>query len=331
MQKFFTPMQPASIDSQQTCHSKTHIEFAVAPSACDGRFYFSDISSESDGDTVSDDNPETNIDPATNLVISHSPSSGVSAATIPTATATPTLHLVPAMRPLKCCKLDVPACLQCKMTSVRHLEALTEALDTIEKLLKAKKTQFVAGPNGLQVKQTQAVQAHLALMVRNARRAVNASEMAAESHGFAHVWEGCQVHSWTRRWMTNHTLPVSLMGCHAKVYSLLDDPDIVAELCAYIHSNKWAINPQKLANFSKNRLIPDESAKYVHDLIDHEMPHGLKQYMELKLFPCIHLKVGKGVSVVTAHWWLHREGFQYTTYKKGLYFDGHDRPDVLQY
>ena len=331
MRKFFTPTQPASVDSQQTCHSETHVEFAVAPSACDGRFYFSDISSESDGDTVSDDNPETNIDPATNLAISHSPSSGVSAAAIPTATATPTLHLVPATRPLKRCKLDVPARLQRKMTSVRRLEALTEALDAIEKLLKAKKTQFVAGPNGLQAKRTRAIQAHLALMVRNARRAVNASEMAAESHGFARVWGGRQVRSWTRRWVTNRTLPVSLMGCHAKVYSLLDDPDIAAELRAYIRSNKWAMNPQKLADFSKNRLIPDEAAKYVHDLIDHEMPHGLKQYMELELFPHIHLKVGKGVSVATARRWLRREGFQYTTYKKGLYFDGHDRPDVLQY
>lgn len=98
------------------------------------------------------------ISPTFHLAISHSPNSGVSAA-IPTATATPTLHLVPAMHPLKRCKLDVPARLQCKMTSVRRLEALTEALDTIEKLLKAKKTQFVAGPNGLQAKRTRAIQA----------------------------------------------------------------------------------------------------------------------------------------------------------------------------
>lgn len=137
--------------------------------------------------------------------------------------------------------------------------------------------------------------------------------------------------SWTRTWVTNRMLPVSLTGCHAKVYSLLDDPDIVAELCAYICLNKWATNPQKLANFSKNRLIPAEAVKYVHGLIDQEMPHGLKQYMELELFPCIHLNIGKGISVATACWWLHCEGLQYITYKKGLYFNGHDHPDVLQY
>ena len=49
------------------------------------------------------------------------------------------------------------------------------------------------------------------------------------------------------------------------------------------------------------------------------------------LFPHIHLKVGKGILLATARRWLHREGFQYISYKKGLYFDGHDCPDVIQY
>ena len=61
------------------------------------------------------------------------------------------------------------------------------------------------------------------------------------------------------------------------------------------------------------------------------MPHGLKKYMDLKLLPHIHMKVGQGISLSTAHCWLHLEGFQYTTHKKGLYFDGDDRPDVIEY
>ena len=53
--------------------------------------------------------------------------------------------------------------------------------------------------------------------------------------------------------------------------------------------------------------------------------------MELDLFPHIHLKVGKGISLATARRWLRHEGFRYTSYKKGLYFDGHNHPDVVQY
>jgi hypothetical protein len=33
----------------------------------------------------------------------------------------------------------------------------------------------------------------------------------------------------------------------------------------------------------------------------------------------------------TAHRWLHLEGFRYISHKKGLYFDGHNRPDVVAY
>ncbi|KAI0354345.1 hypothetical protein OH77DRAFT_1387414, partial [Trametes cingulata] len=58
---------------------------------------------------------------------------------------------------------------------------------------------------------------------------------------------------------------------------------------------------------------------------------GLKLYMELDLFPRIHLKVTRGISMRTARRWLHQEGFRYTMHHKGLYFDGHDRPDVVAY
>jgi hypothetical protein len=28
---------------------------------------------------------------------------------------------------------------------------------------------------------------------------------------------------------------------------------------------------------------------------------------------------------------MHKEGFQYISYAKGLYYDGHNRPDVVEY
>jgi hypothetical protein len=61
------------------------------------------------------------------------------------------------------------------------------------------------------------------------------------------------------------------------------------------------------------------------------MPCGLKQYTEVELFPRIHLKIGRGISLATACRWLRIEGFRYISHKKGLYFDGHDRPDVISY
>ena len=95
------------------------------------------------------------------------------------------------------------------------------------------------------------------------------------------------------------------MGKHSKVFSLLNDPAVATELHAYVRSKKWAIDPKKLAQFSQNKLIPDIAKTYLQQITHDEMPQGIKKYLELELFPHIHLKVGKGISLSTAHCWLH--------------------------
>jgi hypothetical protein len=91
------------------------------------------------------------------------------------------------------------------------------------------------------------------------------------------------------------------------------------------------MNPQKLSNFMKNKLLPDESKKYLHHIVKVEMPTGLKKYLELELFPCIQIKVSRGISLHTACCWLHKKGFKYTVHKKALYFDGHEHKNVIAY
>jgi len=61
------------------------------------------------------------------------------------------------------------------------------------------------------------------------------------------------------------------------------------------------------------------------------MPQGLKKYMELELFPHIHMKFGKGISLSTACQWLQCKGFKYTVHKKVIYYDGRDHPDVVKH
>ncbi|KAF8968296.1 hypothetical protein BDZ97DRAFT_1755345 [Flammula alnicola] len=71
---------------------------------------------------------------------------------------------------------------------------------------------------------------------------------------------------------------------HIKSLSLLEDPAIRAELHSFVHSNTWAINPAKLAEFSQKTMIPAAAEKYLrHIVVDEEMPRGLKKYLELEL------------------------------------------------
>ena len=132
--------------------------------------------------------------------------------------------------------------------------------------------------------------------------------------------------------MVHHELPTLDRGRHVEVKSLLEDPSICAEMRNYLCSHKWATNPKKFADFTEQKLFPAEAEKYAEHIIDKEMPHHLKKYLEVDLFPWIQMKVGKGISISTAHQWMECQGFHYTKYKKGLYVnDGHECPDVVYY
>jgi hypothetical protein len=228
-------------------------------------------------------------------------------------------------------KLDIPSrTARILAREARQLE-LRKGLESIQKLINSKRTKFAVGCNGLQAYRARAVQSYLHMVVENKRHAIEASERAAESQGFAAKWGGRLVRRWAQEWLQNRTLPSSRKGRHKKGFSLLDDANICAELRSYLRSNKWSMDPEKLAAFSQNTMVPAVADKYLRNIITSEMPRGLKKYMDVELFPRIHLKVGRGISLRTARRWLHREGFRYTQHKKALYYDGHDRPDVLQY
>ena len=74
----------------------------------------------------------------------------------------------------------------------------------------------------------------LALVVNNRQHFVDASQCAAKTHGFAMAWGSQKLHSWIRHWMKTRELPKSIKGQHAKVFSILSNPTIAAELRAYV-------------------------------------------------------------------------------------------------
>ena len=50
------------------------------------------------------------------------------------------------------------------------------------------------------------------------------------------------------------------------------------------------------------------------------------------IIPALGLDLGKTtISENCARWWLKKLGYELTTVKKGIYVDGHERPDVVEY
>ena len=60
-------------------------------------------------------------------------------------------------------------------------------------------------------------------------------------------------------------------------------------------------------------------------------PHLVKQYLEEKVLPDLGFNTPQTISIQTARRWMHHFGFMYKRYQKGIYVDGHERPDVVTY
>jgi len=226
--------------------------------------------------------------------------SGQESSTMLTASDTD-LFRVHAPPLLKRQKLDVSVKTAQLQAKTKRYDKLADALTAIEKLIASNKTKiFAGGQNGLQAYRAHAIQSCLQMVVQNKRKLIVASQQAAESQNFAEAWGGRQVRSWVRAWIMSRSLPISQQGHHVKLHTLLSDPTICAELRSYVWSNKWSMDPAKLAEFTQNKLIPDAAERSVHQVVNVEMPNGLKRYLELELFPWVTLKVGKGISFCTA-------------------------------
>jgi len=332
MRQFLTPKPKANpINTQQTSVGLGHIAEATASlnapkvaAHLENNDIFTGYLSD-----LSDDLPQ--LEDEVNVIVIDSDDEDPALTSDQIPSAIPPIFHIRKPPPLKRRRLDVPSRVARQKAREERRTILQRGLLDIEKVIASTKTKFVSGREGLQAYRARAIQSYLFMVVKNGRRGIDASERAAEAQGFARKWGGRLVRQWVRRWLTVRALPKSSRGRHTKSYSLLDDPAIRAELCSYLRSNKWAMNPAKLAEFSQKTIIPTAADKYLRHIVEEEMPHGLKRYLEVELFPRIQEKVVKGITIETARQFLHREGFRYVEHKKGLYYDGHERPDVVEY
>ena len=171
---------------------------------------------------------------------------------------TPPNPLFPAQAPspLKCQKLDIPVHITHQNMKPAREAGPKKALTNIKKLIASKCDVFMAGQNLLQAYQGRTIQSCSHMMLNSKQGLVDSSKKAAESQEFAQNWGGRLVRSWVHMWIKERKLSVSLRGKCVKVFTLLSDPVICTELQAYVRSNKWAIDPEKLAEFNKDQMVP---------------------------------------------------------------------------
>lgn len=109
--------------------------------------------------------------------------------------------------------------------------------------------------------------------------------------------------NWTKVFLETETLLVSEQGKHRKRASLLSDEDVSTRI------HEWLLRTSKV----------------------HRTPNKLCQWINESLFVEITGFVGPTISERTVRRWMNTIGYKYGMWKKGIFIDGHERADVIEY
>lgn len=149
-----------------------------------------------------------------------------------------------------------------------------------------------------------AIENYLLLLKKKSGKVIASIEVAA-SH-FRHRKSSSQarrIRFWTDYFLVHQTLPVHRQGCHVKTRSLILDEDVRTACRSWLRSQ-----------------VPDS-------VCGAAFANWLGSQLHLKL----NLSNPVTVSVPTAVRWMHELGLRYNDFRRGVYYDGHEREDVVQY
>ncbi|RGB27120.1 hypothetical protein C1646_819972 [Rhizophagus diaphanus] len=117
------------------------------------------------------------------------------------------------------------------------------------------------------------------------------------------TYKAKQIRIWAKCWIEYGTLPKSLQGCHQKIKLIIDDEDVIERSLLFVREKGGKITPKEYQTYVKevlfSRLGMEESKK--------------------------------SISIKTSCIWLKKLGLIPQSRKKGIYFDGHEREDVVEY
>jgi hypothetical protein len=132
-------------------------------------------------------------------------------------------------------------------------------------------------------------------------RCMEASQTIAVSIGKG-KYQARLIRTWTQNFVIYRSIPTSMRGKHQKIKSLLGDEDIYQMITEYLRSVGCDVTVEKF-----------------------------KEYIEQEVFPSVGIENKKSISNTTVRAWLKHFGWTFRIGAKDIYYDGHERSDVLEY
>jgi len=146
------------------------------------------------------------------------------------------------------------------------------------------------------------------------------------------VYLARRIRSWASVLSKGEEVPVSMRGKHVKVKSLLKEENVQHEVLQYLRTSKFEFYLADFVHYVSDDIFPKLG-------ISRTMPIGYEAFIYYSFmheyYPCISCDIEQctqfSVSKTTAQRWLKRMGFEFKQYAKGVYIDGHERGDVVEY
>ncbi len=120
-------------------------------------------------------------------------------------------------------------------------------------------------------------------------------------------------------------LPESNQGKGGAHATLLNRPDIASGVRRFVNGDI----PIEEGGFGGRVSSLVSNSRFIKLTQMYQMwPHKLCRYLNMFLMPSLQLE--DSISEVTAVHWLTKLGFKLSRVQKGMYVDGHERPDVVE-
>ncbi|KAF8223820.1 hypothetical protein L208DRAFT_1411337, partial [Tricholoma matsutake] len=105
---------------------------------------------------------------------------------------------------------------------------------------------------------------------------------------------------------TSQTQAIHALARHYQIFEAL----LIKKRGGSINSRLWLYDEQKTGDVT---------------------PHRLRYALNGTIFPELNINLAKGISERTAHQWLIKLGWHRTVVQKGVYMDGHECDDIMEY
>lgn len=203
---------------------------------------------------------------------------------------------------------------------------IAKAINDLDFRLKSVRTRNAEGIEGQWRKRHEIVLGYLSFQQRFPHITATEGSIVTAAVFKRGGWVARRLREWTDSWVENRLIPKGEQGIGRRMSSWYEDEKLELFMRKFIAEMGATMTAQKLSTAVGNYLMSeDHGAAVLQDLQHATVEEGEEDGTRRGLYK------RKGIRARSACRWLRRMGYRYRDIRKGIFLDGHERSDVIEY